>query len=310
MKLRTAGIIAGVIGALVLTAGLIADDQRPSRKVTAVATLDAATVVIEPEMLAFIGDSRIGVNGEGAVIALSARPDDATAWLDDRTAVYVTGLPEWEVLATSVSDPAEAEPDGDDATGTPTPEDTTSSPTPSPTTEDATATPSPTPDEATPTPDDTTPTPTADDATATPTPDAAAPGADAPVADTSQDHWRSSWRGEGRVAVLASAVAPGETLVIVSADGSPLSSVDVGFEREVNDAWITPLIWWGVALTAVGLISLVLRFIDVRPAQARAEEWFAKRQRVGDPADKPRPGGRRARRSGDSPPASGEGGQS
>ena len=79
--------------------------------------------------------------------------------------------------------------------------------------------------------------------------------------------------------------------------GEPLTSTDVGFVREVNDGWITPLIWWGIVLTAVGFIALILRFVDLRPLQAKYEEWIARRQRTGEVEDDARPGSRRARRA-------------
>ncbi|WP_152648044.1 hypothetical protein [Demequina sediminicola] len=259
MTLRTAALVAGALGVLLLIAGLIADAQRPPADIEAEATLDTAVVVYSPEMVAFAGDNTLGVDGEGDVVALTARPVDADAWLAERDATEVTGLPEWETLSTAPYEVAEPEP--------------TASPSVSPS-----ASPSP-----------------------EPSPSVSPSGEEAEPVDilalTSSDHWREQWSGVDRVAVPAAQVPPGETLVVVSRDGSPLAATDMTLSREVNDGWITPLIWWGVALTVVGLIALILRFIDTRPWQARAEKWRVGRHGATDDVD---PGSRRAlRASGD-----------
>lgn len=266
MSLRTTALVAGVIGVLLLVAGLVADAQRPPREVTPDAAVDTAVLVYEPEMLAFAGDNRIGVSGAGEIVGLTARPADAEAWLADHSVTYVTGMPDWETLSTTAADPVEP------------------SPSPSPSgSASASASPSPSPE----------PSPSA----------SASPGAEgedeaAPVdivSETSEDHWRDDFRGTERLSVKGSDVVAGEVLVIVSTDGSPLTSTDLKQTRDVQDGWITPLIWWGAFLTAVGVIALVLRFVDLRPAQAKGEEWINKRQRVAD-GDEPDPGSRRARR--------------
>ncbi|GIG55294.1 hypothetical protein [Demequina activiva] len=262
MSLRTTALIAGVIGVLLLAVGLIANAQRPPRDVTPSAAVDTGIVVVEPEMIAFAGEDRIGFSGEGDLVALTARPADAHAWLVGREATELTGQPDWESLSTA--DVAIEEPQ----------------PTASPS---ASASPS-------------------EAASPSPSPSASA-GEEAedaePVdvlAQTSQDHWRDERRGQDRLSIVAADVPAGETLVVVSRDGSPLTSVDMSVTRDVQDGWITPLIWWGVFLTLAGIIALVLRFIDVRPAQAKGEEWIAKRQKVGE-EDDPSPGTRRARRA-------------
>jgi hypothetical protein len=56
------------------------------------------------------------------------------------------------------------------------------------------------------------------------------------------------------------------------------------------------LIWWGGALTAVGLVTLLVRIFDTRPAQARAESWLARRSAIGRGDEGANPGSRRARR--------------
>lgn len=263
MSLRTTALVAGVIGVLLLAAGLIAESQRPPSDVTAVANVDTAVVVYEPEMIAFAGDFRIGVSGDGAIVAVSARPVDAEAWLADRRATVVTGLPAWETLSTEGIEPAAPSP----------------SPSPSASDEPAAATP-------------------------TPSPSASAGAEDGAeeeqidiLAETSQDHWRADWRGQGRLSIQASDVPPGETLVVVSEDGSPLTRTDLAVTRNVDDGWITPLIWWGGFLTAVGFVGLIMRFIDLRPAHAKREEWMAKRQRAGEEGQEANPGTRRARRA-------------
>lgn len=264
MTVRTTALIAGVIGVLLLAAGLIADAQRPPTEVSAEATLTTSVVVYEPAMIAFAEDSTIGFEGDGDLVAVTARPVDADAWLAEHEATEVTGLPEWEVLSVEEYASTAA---------------STASPSPS-----ASASPS---DEA------------SDEASASASPSPSASASPAPeidlLADTSADHWRDQWEGADRLEITASDIADGETLVVMDRDGSPLASTDVGFEREVNDGWITPLIWWGAVLTLVGLVALILRFIDLRPAQARYEEWTAKRQRTGDPDVEP--GTRRARRA-------------
>ncbi|MFN3865944.1 MAG: hypothetical protein ACK4MD_04430 [Demequina sp.] len=261
MSVRTTALVAGVIGVLLLAAGLIAESQRPPRDVIASANITTAVVVYEPEMVAFAGESRIGVSGDGAIVALTARPADAEAWLASQAATRVSGLPSWETLSTESLEPVEP-------TATPSP-----SASPSPAVE---ASPSPSPsaqdDESEPEPVDI-------------------------VATTSQDHWRADWRGTDRLSIKASQVPPGETLVIVSEDGSPLSGTDLALTRDVDDGWITPLIWWGAFLVAVGVIALLLRFVDLRPVQARGEEWMAKRQRAGDTDEGLSPSSRRARRA-------------
>lgn len=265
MSLRTTALVAGVIGVLLLAVGLVANAQRPPRDVMPTAAVDTGIVVIEPEMIAFAGEDRIGFSGEGDLVALTARPADAHAWLEGRDAIEVTGLPDWESLSTAPVEIEQPEP--------------TASPSPSASPSETEASPSP-----------------------SPSPSASAGAGDEEaeqvdvLAQTSQDHWRDERRGRDRLSVLASDIPPGETLVVVSRDGSPLSSVDMAVTRDVQDGWITPLIWWGAFLTLAGVIALILRFIDLRPAQAKGEEWIAKRQRV-DEEDDPSPGTRRARRA-------------
>ncbi|MFV0632499.1 hypothetical protein [Demequina sp.] len=259
MSLRTTALVAGAIGVLLLAVGLIADAQRPPREVQPDATVDTAVVVYEPEMIAFAGDNRLGFSGDGAIVGLTARPADAEAWLAAYDVTYVTGLPDWERLSTDTAQPQ------------PT---VSPSPSTSPSASEPATEPSP---------------------TVSPSAEAEQPTVDL-LAQGSQDHWREEFRGSKRLSIVASDVPEGEVLVVVSRDGTPLTSVDMTQTRDVQDGWITPLIWWGAFLTVVGIIALILRFIDLRPAQAKGEEWMAKRQKVTDEAD-PEPGTRRARRA-------------
>lgn len=262
MTVRTAALAAGVLGVLLLIAGLIADAQRPPRDVVATAEVDTPVVVYSPEMIEFADQSTLAVAGEGDLVALTARPADADAWLAQREATEVTGLPEWETLSVAPYEPAEP--------------DTSASPTASPS---ASASPSEEPSPS--------PSPSGDEATEDAEP------VDI-LAETSADHWREQWNGQDRVAVSAAEVPAGETLVIVSRDGSPLTQTDLRLSREVNDGWITPLIWWGVGLTVIGLIALIFRFIDTRPVQAKLESRRAARN--GEPESDLDPESRRARR--------------
>ncbi|WP_084038194.1 hypothetical protein [Demequina sp. NBRC 110053] len=260
MSLRTTALVAGVIGVLLLAAGLIADAQRPPRDVTPTAAVSTAVVAYEPEMIAFAADNRIGFSGEGEIVALTARPSDAQAWLSQHDATYVTGVPDWDTLATDVAEPEPSPSPSGSASPTPSPSDPEPSPSPSPSA-------------------------------------SAAPAEEVDLlAEGSQDHWRQDWRGTGRLSIVASDVPAGEVLVVVSRDSTPLTDVDLSLTRDVQDGWITPLIWWGAFLTVVGVIALILRFVDLRPAQAKGEKWIADRQRVGEDDD-PSPGSRRARRA-------------
>lgn len=291
MSLRTTALVAGVIGALLLAVGLVANSQRPPADVVARANVDTSIVVYEPEMLAFVGESRMGFSADGPLVAVSARPADAAAWLATRDATRVTGLPEWETLATTTEplplpEPQETSPE---PTASPDPSaspEVTTSPSSSP---EASPTASP---EATPT---TSPTAAAtDDDDASATAQEEVPNL---LDESSADHWRERWQGDGRLAMQGSAVPPGEILVVGSTSGSPITQADLALTREVDDGWITPLIWWGAFLLTAGVIAFVLRLVDLRPVQARSEEWRAKRQRGAQEETAPQPGSRRARRA-------------
>src|SRR5660397_135035 len=111
----------------------------------------------------------------------------------------------------------------------------------------------------------------------------------------SGDLWRHNWAGVGRVSIAFTAMSPGEYLVVNSTDGSNLGALEISADRQVNDAWISPLIWIGVALAVLGLIAVLSAIIDVRPLQERVESWTTKRSRIAKGED-PKAGSRRERR--------------
>jgi hypothetical protein len=260
VTLRTTAIIAGVLGLLMLIAGLVANDARPDREVVTTASLKTPVVVIGPEVIALQGLDRIAVNAKGGIEAHTARAVDAASWLKRHSATHVTGYAGWDGLATRTEIRMIAP-----------------SPSPSPS-----ASPAPTP---TPSP---SPSPT-DSATAQ-------PGDTTASADYgSTDDWRSSWRGFNRVSLAVGAVPPGEVLVAYAADGSNLDSVEFTAARQVNDGWINPLIWIGAVLAVLGAVAVLSGLIDTRPAQERAESWLRGRSKNSD-ENTIRPGSRRERR--------------
>lgn len=261
MTLRTTAVIAGAIGLLMLVAGLIAQGARPDSAVVTESTLDTPVVVLGPEVLALPEIQRIAVTSVGGVEAHTARPVDAEAWLVRNTSTVITGYASWDELTTRTASRI-----------VPT------SPTPSPSAEaEAEATSEPT-------------------ASASPSPEAASETAGAEAHDYgSGDVWRSNWAGEGRVSLARANVSPGEYLVVNSADGSNLESIEINAYREVNDGWISPLIWIGLALAVLGVLAALSAIVDIRPLQERVESWTTKRSRIATGED-PKPGSRRERR--------------
>ena len=260
MTLRTTAIIAGVIGLLMLIAGLVANDSRPDSEVLTTGTLATPVIVVGPEVLALPGLSRITVTADGAVEAHSARGVDASAWLKRQSATYVVGYQGWDNLATRTQSRVVV-------------------PSASPS-------PSPSPSES-----------AAPAATSEPTEAPTAAEGDVELAADygSADDWRASWRGLDRVSIAVDAVASGETFVVFSADGSDLTNVQFTATRQVNDGWINPLIWIGAALAALGALAALSGLIDTRPVQARVEAWSRASTRSGAGAEA-RPGSRRERR--------------
>jgi hypothetical protein len=246
VTLRTTAIIAGALGLLMLIAGLIAQTATPAHAVVTQATLDTPVVVLGPEVLALPELQRLAVTADGGVEAHTARPVDAEAWLGSYSATHITGYATWDELTTRIASRVVAE---------------TATPSPSPS---ATA-------EATP----------AAEASPSPSPEATEP---APAEESfdygSGDLWRHNWVGEGRVSIGITAVSPGEFLVVNSVDGSNLNTLEISADRQVNDAWISPLIWIGIALAVLGLLAVLSAIIDVRPLQERVESWTTKRSRV------------------------------
>lgn len=257
MTLRTSALVAGVLGLVLLVVGLIADSRRPDADVVASHRIDTPVAVLAPEIVGYEPLRRIAVEGDGEIVAHTARTADAEAWLATREATEITGLVTWEEVGVRayVAPAPAVEP----------------SPSPSPS-----ASPEPSP----------APSPS-------PSPEAEAEGEpEEPVDTSSTDHWRTTWHGQGRLAVFASAIPAGETFVIHTVNGGPLGTLELYAERDPNDAWITPLIVWGAILLIVGVVGLLYTLIDLRPWQRKGEEWLSRRSAKGEPKE----GSRRARR--------------
>ncbi len=271
MRLRTTGLVAGALGLVVLAIGLVADANRLEPRVTATVAVETSIVVVGPEVLELAPGGRVTAVGNEALSAHSARPVDVKAWLGDHAVTYVTGMVDWDELSVRKADRVVATPD-DSASPAPT-----ASPTPSP---------SPTEDDSEQGADD--------EATED---DVATPNGVQELMLASSDHWRQTWNGQGRVSVATAAVPAGQPLVLVATSGEPLQEVTMVIDRDINDGWISPLIWWGILLVAVGLVALIFVVIDLRPVQAQIETWIAHRRRIGSGDHEPKPGSRRARRT-------------
>ena len=96
---------------------------------------------------------------------------------------------------------------------------------------------------------------------------------------------------------MTGSVPAGLVLVVEALGDGELTAATLDITRTVDDQWISQVFWWGVALSILGLIALIARFIDVRPAQSKGEEWLAGRAAVGSGKGDPHPGSRRARRA-------------
>jgi hypothetical protein len=219
-----------------------------------------AVVVVTPEVMTLAPGGRVAVSGDGEIEAHAARAVDADAWVSLRSATFITGMPTWDELSKRDATRVEPEP----------------SPSPSPS-----GSPSPS---AEPSP--------------SPSPSAEADG-DEDVAEIergSSDIWRTTWRGTDRLSIAVDSIPPGTTVVFETVDGSALGAADMLVYREVTDGWITPLIWWGAVLAVIGAIALIFLFLDLRPVQARAETWLARRGRIGSGTSEVVPGSRRDRR--------------
>lgn len=248
MKVRTSVLAAGAVGVVALVVGLVANSNRLDPVATASAQIDSAIVVVGPQMLAIDPEARFSASASGSVHAYAAREADVQAWLGTTDATYVTSVLTWDELETRRVEQVQASP-------TPSP-----SPSASPS-----ATPSPTP----------SPSPTGEAEGTEP-----AAGDDQPeVWDTSSDMWRQTWTGHERVSIEAQAVEPGLVVMFVSADGTPLTGVDMRLDRPTNDAWITPVTFAGLVLTIVGLLTLATLAVSaswLRDARTRvvAVPWL------------------------------------
>jgi hypothetical protein len=268
VTLRTTAIIAGVLGLLMLIAGLVANGARPDPKVVTKAPVNTPVVVVGPEVIALQGLDQIAVNATGGIEAHTARAADAASWLKRHSATYVSGYASWDALATRI-------------------ESRVVPPSPSPS---ASASPSASPSASA------KPSPSASPSPAPTASAAAKPGDTKMNADYgSTDDWRSSWSGVNRVSLAAGSVAPGEVLVVYTADGSNLGSVEFSAVRQVNDGWINPLIWIGGVLALLGAVAALSGLVDTRPIQERAESWLRGRSKIGSD-ESVRPGSRRERR--------------
>ncbi len=268
MTLRTAGLIAGVLGLILLAVGGFANMIKPSDSASPTAQVGAAVVVVPPEVIALSPHASLTVSGNGQLAVHTARTQDVAAWTATRTSVTVTGMSDWDTLTATTNE----------AVTTPSP-----SPSPSPT--------------ASATAQGKTSTSPSSSASATPAPSASPSASPSAVPTGSQDIWRSTEQETNTYTVKTVEVPAGLTLVVESLDGQSIDSAKLTLPRTVDDKWIGQVIWWGVALTIVGLIALIARFIDVRPAQTRGEEWLAQRSGVGAGKQDPKPGSRRHRRS-------------
>jgi len=261
VTLRTAGLIAGVLGLLLLAVALVATWIKPAAEASPSAAIDAAVVVVPPEVLALSPDAVLTVSGSGDLAAHTARTQDVAAWSLGRTSVTIGGLASWDALAVTTHD-------------APAPT-ASASPSAAPSTSPA-ATPA---------------------ASSSPSPSAepsAQPGTQ--LAPYTSDIWRDTVEHDGTYTVNTADVPPGLTLVVESVGGTDIDSASITMPRTIDDDWIGQVLWWGVGLTLVGLIALIALFIDVRPAQSRGEEWLAHRSAIGSGKQAPKPGSRRARR--------------
>lgn len=273
MTLRTTGLIAGVIGVILLMVGFIANSVRPPDAVVAHADVDTSVVVYQSDFMTISPEGQISVEGAGDIVAYTARPADAEVWLSEVDYTEVTSLPDWEILGTrDVAIPSPS----------PSPEPSGSaSPSASPS-KSASKSPSP---EASP----------STSGSASPSPAPSATEEFVSPDGRSTDIWRDSFGGTDRVEIPVQSVPDGLTLIVMSVDQSPLTGTDLSLTRVINDEWITPLLWWGAVLVVAGIIALIVLFLDLRPAQSRGETWIASRK--SDAKSDARPGSRRSRRA-------------
>ena len=105
MTLRTAGLIAGVIGVILLLVAGVAQVVKPASEANPTAKVGASVVVVPPEMIALSPEGVFTFTGSGSLAAHTARTQDVDAWKSSRTAVTVSGLADWENLALATYGP-------------------------------------------------------------------------------------------------------------------------------------------------------------------------------------------------------------
>ncbi|MCR6712821.1 MAG: hypothetical protein NVV57_09040 [Demequina sp.] len=269
MTLRTAGLIAGVLGVILLVVGVIANQVKPAAIGSPSASLDTTVLVVPPEVLAISPDAVLTVATSGAYATHTARTQDVDAWTEGRGAITLTGISDWESL-TYDDAPAAVVP-----SVSPIPSASASasnSPSSSPS-----ASPSASP-------------------TASVSPSASPSPSVGPTPLGSQDIWRETAQSDATYTIETAKVPAGLTLVVEALGDTKLTNASITIPRTIDDDWITQILWWGAALAILGLIALIALFIDVRPAQTKGEEWLAHRSGIGSGKEEPRPGSRRARR--------------
>lgn len=239
-----------------LVAGLVANGARADHEVLTQADITSPVVVLGPDVVALDGLERIAVTTDGPLVAHAARPVDALAWLKNYSADYVMGYDGWDTLAHAhrvprrpVRLPRLHRRERRRARRRAPQRQASPSASPSA------------------------------------SPAARRRGGGRAADYGSGDHWRDTWNGQGRVSAGVASLAPGDYLVVYSADGADLGNVEFTALRQVNGGWIDPLIWIGAALAALGIVASLSGLIDVRPVQERIEAGAA--SELGIPASRP-----------------------
>ncbi len=111
--------------------------------------------------------------------------------------------------------------------------------------------------------------------------------------EPSNDIWRTESASATRVVLDPDSFEPGITVIVSSKNGTDLVSASLDINRDVGFDWALPVLSAGAAALAVGIVMLAIRWLDLRPAQARVEEKSASRRKK---KDQGKPGLRRARR--------------
>lgn len=269
MTLRTAGLIAGVLGVILLVVGFVANQVKPAAIGSPSASLDATVLVVPPEVLAISPDAVLTVSTNGAYATHTARGQDVDAWTEGRGAITLSGIDDWDHLSYE-SAPLATSPSASPSPSTSASASASASSSPS-------ASPSP-----------------SSSASASPT---ASPSPSVgPTPMGSQDIWRETAQSDATYTIDTATVPAGLTLVVEGLGDTKVTKASITIPRTIDDDWITQILWWGAGLAALGLIALIALFIDVRPAQTKGEEWLAYRSGIGSGKEEAKPGSRRARR--------------